>query len=229
MTTTDERHFYRLNNVIGIAAFPLTAVDPILYTDGYDSRLAVPPILALLNQCREAQIDNNNLLKQIRGKNGNVGRYLERLNDRLDLLQKAILYIDKSFPPLSWQWVNYSEAGVDFLVPHSTSQYPSPIQKPSKLKVGDPIHLILGIPASDLVLEETSAILPASHVLYQPQSAPAGFVSVIGRIVSVVNETSLERVGVAFEQITDFDRQFLARHILAVQSFRRRQSLDQEP
>ena len=118
--SVDGRNYYRLRNVIGIAAFALdpTQTSEHDYVDGYDPRLAVPPILALLNQSREAQIDNNNLLKQIRGKNANVGRYLERLNDRLDLLQKAILYIDKSFPAMSWQWMHYSEAGIDFLIPH---------------------------------------------------------------------------------------------------------------
>lgn len=227
----DGRNYFRLKNIIGIAAFPLpsTAVAEHDYVDAYDARLSVPPILSLLNQSREAQIDNNNILKQIRGKNGNVGRYLERLNDRLDLLQKAILFIDKSFPKMSWQWMHYSEAGVDFLIPHSTSQHPNPLQTSEKLSVGDRAHLILGISASDLLIDETNAILPSNHYLYQPHSSPAGFVSVIARVVTIDDETAALRIGCAFEHITDFDRQFMARHILAVQSFRRRIALDAEP
>tara|TARA_Y100001934_G_scaffold281752_1_gene392575 strand:- start:35827 stop:36672 length:846 start_codon:yes stop_codon:yes gene_type:complete len=243
-TQEDNRNYFRLGNHVGIAAYPL---DPNLpedyFADAYDPRLQVPPILSLLNQSRESQIDNNNLLKQIRGKNANVGRYLERMNDRLDLLQKAILYIDKSFPRLSWQWAEYSEAGIDFLIPHTASQYPSPLEHHTSLREAghrvinlgkddlrptQSIHLILGIPTADLDQEQSTAILPSDHLMYQPHFAPAGYISVVAHIKSIVDETAALRVGCAFDQITDFDRQFLARHILAVQSFRRRQSLNNE-
>lgn len=225
----DVRNYYRLNNVIGVFAYKIPTLPALNdYTDAYDSRLQVPPILSLLNQSREAHIDNNNLLKQIRSKNSNVGRYLERLNDRLDLLQKAILYIDQSFPSFSWQWLHYSEAGVDFLVPHTTSQYPNPLSPKTELAIGDQLHLILGIPASDEEIAETSAIMPPEHKVYQPHYSPSGYISVIGIITSIEDETAAVRIGCSFDKITDFDRQFLARHILAVQSFRRRQTLDQE-
>jgi len=234
MSEPDGRHFYRLFNALGIAAFPLPHdIEMSDYQDSYDNRLSVPPILALLNQSREAQVDNATLLKQIRTKNSNVGRYLERVNDRIDLLQQAILYIDHSFPKLSWQWVNYSEAGVDFVIPHEASLYPSPLQSPqkdsaaNKRSIGDYIHLILGIPKTDFESEQQTILAP-NHRVYQPQFSPAGFISVICRVVSIEDETAVVRIGCAFERITEFDRQFLARHILAVQSFRRRQSLDSD-
>lgn len=226
----DGRNYYRLQNVVGVWANKIPLLTPPdCYEDPYDSRLKVPPILALLNQSREAQIDNNTLLKQVRSKNGNVGRYLERLNDRLDLLQKAILYIDQSFPSFSWQWLHYSEAGVDFLLPHSTSQYANPLCPVVPLALGDQLHLILGVPQADETVLETNAIMPSDHRVYQHHYSPAGYISVIASVMSIEDETAALRIGCSFDDITDFDRQFLARHILAVQSFRRRQSLDQEP
>lgn len=225
--TEDGRNYFRLHNTIGVACFPVTG-DLDSYLDAYDSKLQVPAILALLNQSRESQIDNNNLLKQIRSKNGNVGRYLERLNDRLDLLQKAILYIDHSFPSFSWQWLHYSEAGVDFLIPHSTSQHPTPLTDAREFSIDEPVHLILSLPSPNQNIQDIQAILPKEHLVYQQQFSPAGYISVLGRVISVEDETAALRIGCAFAKITDFDRQFLARHILAVQSFRRRQSLDDE-
>ena len=226
-TGEDGRNYFRLQDTIGVACYVVTdSLDT--YHDPYDGRLDVPPILSLLNQSREAQIDNNNLLKQIRAKNGNVGRYLERLNDRLDFLQKAILYIDHSFPQFSWQGLHYSEAGIDFLIPHSQSQHPSPLAQPTQLKPEQEIHLILAIPAADQDILQSATILPKDHFVYHRTFSPAGYASILGRVSSITDETSVVRVGCAFETITDYDRQFLARHILAVQSFRRRQRLNED-
>ena len=218
----DNRNFYRLNGIIGVACFSTAEEFAEELTDPYDARLGVPPILSLLNQSRENQVDSNNLLKQIRGRNGMVGRYLERLNERLDFLQKSLLYVDKSFPELLWQVVEYSEAGLTFFAP----KFPGMAEQHR-------VHLLLGVPAPGEEPEDTGFVLPQDHEVYSPQFSPKGYISVISRVTQIstaqssvaTKEPELFKYGCAFEIISEFDRQFLARHILAVQSFRRRKSL----
>jgi len=223
-TGQNLRNFFRLEGPIGIASRLIkfeTDLDP------YSAHLHVPPILALLIQSREAQIDNGNLLKQIRSRNGQLGRYFDRLNDRIDLLQQALLYADRSFPALSWQWTAYSEAGFEFLVPNDPKVLPSPFAiPPVDLASGSQLHLLLGIPLADFDCGNIEPIFSKQHPLYRDNVYPAGYISILGTVTSTTLEPQGRRIGISYAAITDFDRQFLARHILAVQSFRRRQSLD---
>jgi len=217
--TENMRNFYRLRGLIGISNPANFADIDEEIVDPYNQRLSVPPILALLNQSRENQIDSHAILKQIRGRNGLIGRYLERMNERLDFLQKSLLHVDQTFPQMTWQISEYSEAGLTFYAPPE-----------HRIDIQQRIHLIIGIPEPDEEPTQVDGLVNEDHISYSPHFSAAGYISIICRVTQIHSTESvkLRRYGCAFENISDFDRQFLARHILSVQSFRRRMSLNDQ-
>ncbi len=196
----ERREYFRIEQKLGIH---YRALPEEHLTNPYDESLKLPATLTFINQIHELDHETSLTLKKIQTRQSDIGRYLKNMNQRLHLLEMAIFNLDTSYPKIDWRDANYSETGIGFKVFESL---------PPDLK----LHLILAIPNPDNPkachwLSLISSVISCDQI--EPDK-------------SAEEEKQIYQLGLSFKYVSDFDKQYLARHILRVQSIRRRNQLE---